>query len=366
ENGIDLNGDGEISYREARAVTSVKAMLGSSFQNAPFSAFPEFQCFTGIWTLPAGSFNNWTNLTTITLPKNIGTIDIDFADQAGAAAPSTDQTVFWNCPKLSYIKGKFASEDNKALIYKRKGETKSKLVKVCETIMAYSIPEGVDTIARYCFYHSRVKNVQFPKSLKVIGDCAFEHSAIEIVRFPLGDGSSKVNPDVDTCRVTTVYDRTFAHCYNLKKFEGARVNGKLKVCDYDRVLYRDTTVYAYALGANETKVVIPDDKNIKRLTDCLFEMVETDGTPLSSGKSKLEVIALPAGINTIGAHTFYNQAKLVQLYFHGGVVPAKCGAHALDNVNSDMWVYIPSGASVDDFAKKLNYDMVTTWETWNF
>ena len=367
ENGIDLNGDGDISYREAKAVKTMEALLGSSFQNAPFSAFDEFQCFTGIWTLPAGSFNGWTNLTTITLPKNIGTIDIDFADQAGAAAPSTDQTVFWNCPKLSYIKGKFASKDNKALIFRRTGESTSKLVKVCETIPAFSIPEGVDTIARYCFYHSQVRDVQFAKSLKVIGDCAFEHSAIEIVKFPLGDGSSRVNPDVDTCRVTTVYDRTFAHCYSLMKFEGARVNGKLKVCDYDRVLYRDTTVYAYALGSNVTKVVIPDGKNIKRLADCVFDMSDLNGNPLPVDELRLpEVIALPTGINHIGARTFFNQAKLVQLYFHGSVVPTICGPQALAHVNSDLWVYIPSGASVDDFAKKLNYNQVTTWETWNF
>ena len=364
ENGIDLNGDGEISYREAKAVTSMKAMLGSSFQNAPFSAFDEFQCFTGITTLPAGSFNNWTNLTTITLPKNIGTIDINFKDEAGTT-PSPDQTVFWNCPKLNYIKGKFASDDEKALIYKRKGESTSKLVKVCETLNAFYIPEGIDTIARYCFYHSKAKSVQFAKSLKVIGDCAFEHSAIETVTFPLGDGSSKAKPDVDTCRVTTVYDRTFAHCYRLKKFEGARVNGQLKVCADDRVLYHDTTVYAYALGASDTKVVIPDDKGIKRLTDCVFEMVSAEGNPLSEDHSKLEVIALPTGISHIGSRTFYNQAKLQKLYFHGSSVPAFCGAEALGNLSSDMWVYVPAGASVDDFANKLNYNQVTTWETWN-
>ena len=363
-NGVDTNGDGEISYKEAKAVKTMEALLGSSLQNASFSSFDEFQYFTGITTLPAGSFNDWTKLTTVTLPGSIETIGIDFKDKAGTS-PTPDKTVFRNCPQLNEIKGKFASEDEKALIYRRKGETTSKLVKVCETIPAFYIPEGVDTIARYCFYKSKAKDVQFPKSLKVIGDCAFEHSAIENVKFPLGDGSSKANPDVDTCRVTTVYDRTFAHCYNLKKFEGARVNGKLKVCAEDRVLYGNSTVYAYALGSIEQKVVIPDDKNIKRLADCVFEMVSPEGYLLPADQSKLEVIVLPTGISHIGARTFYNQAKLMQLFFHGSAVPAECGSQALAMVHSDAWIYVPAGASVDDFAKKLNYNQVTTWETWN-
>ena len=130
-------------------------------------------------------------------------------------------------------------------------------------------------------------------------------------------------------------------------------------------LYRDTTVYAYALGANETKVVIPDDKNIKRLTDCVFEMVSAEGNPLPADQCKLNVIALPTGINRIGSRTFYNQAALQKLYFHGPVVPDKVGAQALGNVNSGMWVLVPAGASLDDFAKKLNYPQVTNWDTWD-
>ena len=362
-NGVDTNGDGEISYGEAKAVTSLESMLGSRLSNAEFTWFDEFQYFTGIWTLPAGSFNNWTKLKSITLPRYLETIAINFRDQADAA-PS-GETVFRNCPDLVSIKGKFATADGKALVYRREGESTSKLVKVAEALPTYDIPEGVDTIARYCFYRSKATSVKFPKSLKVIGDCAFEHSAIESVKFPLGDGSSSANPDTDTCRVTTVYDRTFAHCYKLARFEGARNNGKLKVCADDRVLYRDTTVYAYALGSTEKKVIIPDDKGIKRLADCVFEMVSQEGNPLPADQSKLEVIALPTGINHIGARTFYNQAVLQKLYFHGSVAPAQCGAQALGNVQGDLWVYIPAGASVDDFAEKLNYSQVTTWDAWN-
>lgn len=102
---MDTDQDNEISLSEARAVTSVEAMLGTSLSNATFTSFDEFGYFTGIKKLPAGSFNGWMNLTTITLPESIETIEINFRDQADAGT-SPEKTIFWNCPKLNSIKGK--------------------------------------------------------------------------------------------------------------------------------------------------------------------------------------------------------------------------------------------------------------------
>ena len=364
--GIDTDGDGEISYTEAANVTDLKKMFGNDLMpGAQFKSFDEFQYFK-VGVLPAGSFKNWTQLETITLPDELWKIDIDFKDRAGST-PSTDQTVFFNCPKLDYIKGKFSSED-KALIYHREGETTSKLVKVCETIQAFYVPQGVDTIARYCFYQSKVRSVQFPKSLKVIGDCAFEHSAIESVDFPLGDGSALVNPDVDTCRVTTVYERSFAHCYHLKEFKGARNNGHLKVCADNRILYQDTTVMAYAHGSEEAFLVIPDGLGIKRLGDHVFEMIMSDGTGLEVGSCSLHAIALPTGINDIGAHAFSYSRRLNAggLYFHGTEPPAK-GAEAFKILSEEgiaIRVYVPEG-SINTFQEAFgSYASVDSWKSW--
>ena len=364
--GIDTDGDGEISYTEAANVTDLKKMFGDDLMpGAQFKSFDEFQYFK-VGVLPAGSFKNWTQLQTITLPDELWKIDIDFKDQAGST-PSTDQTVFFNCPKLEFIKGKFANEE-KSLIYHREGETTSKLVKVCETIQAFYVPQGVDTIARYCFYQSKVRNVQLPKSLKVIGDCAFEHSAIESVDFPLGDGSFRVNPDVDTCRVTTVYERSFAHCYELREFKGARVNGHLKVCADNRILYQDTTVMAYAHGSGEAFLVIPDGLGIKRLGDHVFEMIRSDGTGLDVGSCSLHAIALPTGINDIGAHAFSYSRRLNAggLYFHGTEPPAK-GAEAFKILSEEgiaIRVYVPEG-SKNTFQEALgSYVSVDSWKSW--
>jgi hypothetical protein len=369
ENGVDKNQDGEISYYEASVVTSLEAMLGDSLSDAEFTSFDEFQYFLGITTLPAGSFNNWTKLTSITLPRNLETIAVDFKDKADAA-PS-QQTVFRNCPALASIKGRFTTADGKALIYKQKGASTSKLVKVVEDIGSkeeITLPEGIDTIARYAFYGSRYKKVTLPNSLKVIGESAFEYSMIETLDLPLGGNS---DPDKDTCRVTTVYDNTFAHCFSLKVIRGAKKHGQLQVCADNRLLWRDTTAYAYALGSTEKKLIIPDgtiNGHINRLTDHLLDVV--GGKSDYTGKSSLEVIALPSTLNDIGERTFYGCTSVKNLYFHGSTAPAKCGWNAFGAINfADMCFCIPVAADVDKFVEALHLDpkavKFSTWDQWN-
>ena len=356
---VNPNNDKYVTYNEAAAVTSLYSMFYDVLygKGVPeeYTSFKEFQYFTGITTIPAGSFNNWKNLKIIILPESIETIEIDFTENKDGS-PS-DQTILRNCA-LDSIKGKFATPDGQGLMYKRKGETTYKLVKVAENATGFVVPDGVDTIASYCFYNSKVKNVTLPSSLKTIGESAFEYSDIESVSLPLGGN----NPDVDTCRVTRIYERTFAHCYNLKSFYGARVNGKWKVWD-NRVLYHDTTMVAYALAATKENIEIPDDLNIKRLSDHLFEMTDRNGNPLSTNPCKLKTIALPSGINSIGSRTFYNHTNLLDLYFKSSTIPSRCGGQAFGNI-SELIIRVPQGSSLDDFANKLNYNNIQTWDEW--
>ena len=47
-----------------------------------------------------------------------------------------------------------------------------------------TIPEGVEKIRRYCFYHSHIKHIKLPSTLKEIGLCAFMGSDIEEITIP--------------------------------------------------------------------------------------------------------------------------------------------------------------------------------------
>ena len=66
----DTNGDGEISYTEAAAVTS----LGTVFRNKGIRSFNELQYFTGLNSIGYEAFAGCYNLRTITLSNSITSI----------------------------------------------------------------------------------------------------------------------------------------------------------------------------------------------------------------------------------------------------------------------------------------------------
>ncbi len=67
----DINGDGELSYNEAAAVTN----LGMVFYANPMESFEELQYFTGIESIPISAFMNCTSLTKIKIPNTVTSIE---------------------------------------------------------------------------------------------------------------------------------------------------------------------------------------------------------------------------------------------------------------------------------------------------
>ena len=67
----DRNGDGELSYEEAAAVTD----LGTTFEGSVISAFNELQHFTGLNVVAAKAFSECMSLKEITLPAQVVAIE---------------------------------------------------------------------------------------------------------------------------------------------------------------------------------------------------------------------------------------------------------------------------------------------------
>lgn len=74
---FDTNGDGELSYDEAAAVTSEEDLKAAFGNIKTYNSFDEFQFFTGIKQLAKSMFEGW-NLTSITLPSSLTSVK-DFA-----------------------------------------------------------------------------------------------------------------------------------------------------------------------------------------------------------------------------------------------------------------------------------------------
>ncbi len=66
-NAFDTNGNGELSYKEAEAITDLSKMVLS---NKTFKSFDEFQYFISVRDIPDNYFRE-SNLKSITLPSSI-------------------------------------------------------------------------------------------------------------------------------------------------------------------------------------------------------------------------------------------------------------------------------------------------------
>jgi hypothetical protein len=70
-NHWDTDGDGELTYAEAAAVTN----LGGAFSsNQNITSFDELQYFTGLTFIGDYEFYYCTNLTSIVIPENVTSI----------------------------------------------------------------------------------------------------------------------------------------------------------------------------------------------------------------------------------------------------------------------------------------------------
>ena len=164
----DTDGDGELSYEEAAAVTSI----GTKFKNnTTITSFDELQYF-GLTSLEQYAFNGCTNLETIVLPESLTHISSDvFYDCSSLKTlfiPKNVTTMLngitQNCTRLALIEvdeanTKYDSRNNcNAIIEKESG----RLVAGCKYT---TIPEGVGIIGAESMYGLPIKSIVIPSTV---------------------------------------------------------------------------------------------------------------------------------------------------------------------------------------------------------
>lgn len=149
----DTDGDGELSYDEAAAVTD----LGDAFStNSTIVSFDELQYFTGLTAIGRMAFERSTKLASVVLPATITSI--------GEAA-----------------------------------------FDACYGLTAIDIPEGVTTIERQAFSRcTGLTSLTLPQSLQSIGRAAFDDCiSLTTVTIP--------------ARVTSIGESAFSRCSSLRE-----------------------------------------------------------------------------------------------------------------------------------------------------
>ena len=199
----DTNGDGELSYAEAAAVTD----LGEVFKNNnTITSFNELQYFTGLTVIGEKAFYYCKNLLSVTFPNTITLIEsqafYDCEKLLSAELPSSIQTIahyaFAFCYALTSVEIPAATlsvyydayyycygleqvivnENN--LIYDSRNDCNA-LIETETNLLVFGckntiIPNTVTAIGEKAFYHcSGLTTFEIPNSVVSIGSNAFNY-----------------------------------------------------------------------------------------------------------------------------------------------------------------------------------------------
>ena len=239
----DTDGDGELSYEEAAAVTTI----GTEFNGKGIFAFDELQYFTGMTSIPSSAFSDCSELLSIKLPDNIISInDTAFARcqslreiHIPASIESIGTRVFYYCQSLREIhipantesigNGAFESctklttvtfgkESKLRTIAGSYGNSSSYCYGTfmsCQNLSAIEIPASVETIEAAAFHNCKsLATVTFEKKsrLRTIGGGYVSASKSHYGAF----SNCTVLTDIEIpASVETIETAAFFHCiYN--------------------------------------------------------------------------------------------------------------------------------------------------------
>lgn len=291
--GWDTNGDGELSFSEAAAVTT----LGEVFRNKTnITSFDELQYFTGLTSIADYAFNRCVSLTSVVIPVDVTNI--------GANA-------FSYCPNLTSV----------------------------------IIPEGLKTIGNYAFmYDTHLIGVDFPESLKTIGAQSFDNcTSLTYLFIPAS--------------VTYISYSTFIGCTGLEYVNVAPGNtvfdsrddcnaiiatstNQLRVgCKTTMIPNTVTSIGTHAFRENTALTSIDLPESITAINDYAFLQC-----------SGLNAITLPSSVATIGKRAFRDCTGLQFITVEAAIPPSIFTGEddSFYGVDKAVPVYVPC-ASFGDY-----------------
>ncbi len=359
---FDTNGDGELSYTEAAAVTDLSKM---TLTKKTFKTFNEFQYFTSVKTVPSSYFSTIGSLREITFPKSITTIGASaFKDCINLNAVVMSEGVknisdyaFIGCTKLTSI---YLPESVTTIGYMAFYN--------CSSLTSISIPESVTSIGHMAFSGcSSLTSINIPESVTTIGFGTFQscssltnisipESVTKIYRYAFSNCRSLTSISIPES-VTTIYNYAFQNCSGLTSinipesvtiiydntFEGCSSLTSISIPE------SVTTIGSYAFEdcSSLTSISIPESvttigqsafRDCSSLTSINIQKgVTTIGYSAFYGCSSLTSISIPESVTTIGSYAFKNCSSLTSINIQKGVTTigysAFYGCSSLTSIN---------------------------------
>ena len=290
----DTNGDGELSEAEAAAVTD----LGTVFKNnTTITSFNELQYFTGLTEINDYAFRNTIALTSVIIPENVTRIG----------------------------KGSFGQVVNIG----------------ASNLVSVQLPDGLTEIDEDAFWEcNKLKNINFPTSLRNIGECAFHNTAIESLILPEGFLSlgysacnfcSFLKSIYIPSTVTSIGEDAFSSCNALHSI----------VVSEDNTVYDSRENCNALIESSTNRLIRGSNQTIIPLGICSI------GDYAFDGLSNLYYVTIPKTVTSIGDGAFQNCNELLSVKVDIVEPP-----HITQYTFSDSWgrtyagsatLYVPAG-----------------------
>lgn len=252
----DTDNDGELSYAEAAAVTTI----GSTFKgNTKIIAFTELKYFTGITYLYESAFDGCTSLWKIVIPENVSEIR---------------KSAFNGCSSLSSI----------------------------------NIPVKVTKIADNAFYNcTSLKAIYLPKNITSLGKSVFYGcSGVLSVACNIPDSFSQ-NSSGSNYSYTSSYHWLYSSKFSSIKIE----NTVTEIGGYAFKDLPSTTALEVAADNTVTSIGQYAFYGCVGLTSIpMNSCLKSIGTYAFYGCAGLLEVVLPDSLTSLGSYTFYNCAGL--------------------------------------------------------
>ena len=303
QSSININGDGEISYEEAEAVTT----LGYIFQQKNIVSFDELQYFTGLTSIDNDAFKGCSNLTKITIPSSVTTIGY---------------SAFWECSSLKLVTSKISdpfdvnafdwSITNATLVVPKDSRSAYKSVNgwtfgfiLEEGETSYEIEKTDDQGVRYSlrladdnsFYYAVTGHTDELKSGIVI-PADIDGCPVKAIETPMAvgafDGCSKLTSVILGNQLTTIGYGAFKDCTSLTTVKmGKNV--------------RSIGDYAFSGCSSLTSITLP--RKLESIGNEAFGSIGADSyCPITS-------ITIPSSVKTIGSGAFQGCRDLTLVNF---------------------------------------------------
>lgn len=331
--GANSSSEGKTEETFVRAITSI--VLPQTITDIKINAFEDctglnnFIIPPSVKNIHAYAFRNCTALTEITIPENVVMLGEDkLLDELSKTESHT--SAFYGCTNLKKINVdskniKYASVDGVLMNY-----DKNKIYEVPNGFIGnvegvtdhYIIPEGIETIGSSAFVGCKLRQVDFPKSIKHVGVNAFNgvltkpnsvvnfkeepENALDIDNGAFEDCTGLVRV-VLSPELERIGDQAFKGCTSLLNFEIPDTSEEYRSVDGILMTYSVTgsnntesyAIYLYPEGRTESSYIVPDSIPVRQIYKGAFQ-----------DNKHLESIALSDTVQLIQESAFRNCTNL--------------------------------------------------------